>query len=353
VGIHKQFPQGKLKLELQHSKLPLGPIMQAAYIQAVGPPENIMVGELPVPEVGPSQVLVRVTATCVDPIDTYIRSGAYPLPLPSPFIIGRDLVGTVERVGSAVTQFAPGQQVWCNNQGYAGRQGTFAEYATVDESLLYALPAGVSDQAAVAVVHSALTASVGLQKISLRAGDSLLVNGAAGNVGSAILQLAQAAGIRTFATAGNAESLAWCRQLGAEQAVDYHDAAALDQAIRAFAPQGVTAYWDTSGQQNLEQAVDWLAHHGRLVLMSGLNARPVFPVGGFYTKNCSLFGFTVTSLEVEELRVQAQAINAWFAQGNLQVRIDRVLPLSAAAEAHRLMETRGAVTGKIVILPGE
>lgn len=323
--------------------------MLAAFIHAVGPPENIQVGELPVPQVGPNDVLVRVAAVCVDPIDTYIRSGAYPIELPKPFIIGRDLVGTVERVGSTVTKFAPGERVWCNNQGYDGRQGSFAEYAAVDEQRLYPLPPGVDELQAVAFVHSALTASVGLQKIALQPGDSLLVSGAAGNVGAAILQLAHAVGIRTFATAGSAEGLAWCRQLGAEVAADYHQADELDKAVQAFAPAGVTAYWDTSGHQNLEKAVAWLGHHGRLILMSGLNARPVFPVGPFYTKNCSLFGFTVTSLSADELRLHAENINAWFASGKLQVRIDRVLQLGEAAEAHRLVESRGGVTGKIVI----
>jgi NADPH:quinone reductase len=323
--------------------------MQAAYINTVGPPENIRIGDLPLPNVGPKDILVRVAAVCVDPIDTYIRSGAYPIELPTPFIIGRDLVGTVERIGSSVTGFTLGERVWCNNQGYAGRQGSFAEYAAVDESLLYKLPSGVDELQAVSFVHAALTASVGMKKIALQPGDSLFVQGGAGNVGSAILQLARAGGIRTFATAGNADGLAWCHKLGAEVAIDYHNSEELDKAVRRFAPEGVTAYWDTSGHHNFEQAVAWLGHHGRLVLMSGLNAKPVFPVGGFYTKNCTLYGFTVTSLTPDELRLHAAAINDWFASGELQVRIDRVLSLADAAEAHRLVEAPGAVTGKIVI----
>src|SRR5580704_17249790 len=112
--------------------------MKAAYIEAPGPPDSIRFGELPQPPVGPGQILVRVGAICVDPIDVYIRSGAFKIPLPSPFIIGR-----VEQIGPGVTKFAPGDRVWCNNQGYDVRQGTFAEYAAVDEWFLYPLPAGV------------------------------------------------------------------------------------------------------------------------------------------------------------------------------------------------------------------
>ena len=103
------------------------------------------------------QVLVKVTVVTVNPIGTYIRSGAYPIALPRPFIIGRDLVGVADAVGAGLTRFAPGQRVWSNNQGYGGRQGTFAELVSVDEELLYPLADGVNEQEAVAVVHSALT----------------------------------------------------------------------------------------------------------------------------------------------------------------------------------------------------
>src|SRR4051812_41670296 len=116
--------------------------MKAAYIERVGPPENIRFGELPTPTVGPSDVLVKTTAVCVDPVDTLIRSGRLPEELPFPFIVGRDMVGVVEAIGPAVTRFARGDRVWCNNQGHHGRQGTFAEYLSVHENLLYPLPQG-------------------------------------------------------------------------------------------------------------------------------------------------------------------------------------------------------------------
>ncbi len=138
--------------------------MKAAYIERVGSPDEIRFGELPEPVVGPSDVLVRVGAVAVDPVDTYIRAGRVPMQLPLPFIIGRDMVGTVERVGTKVSRFAPGDRVWANNQGFAGRQGTFAERLAIDEKLLYPLPPGVDDQQMVAFVHSALTALIGLER---------------------------------------------------------------------------------------------------------------------------------------------------------------------------------------------
>jgi NADPH:quinone reductase-like Zn-dependent oxidoreductase len=163
--------------------------MRAAYIDAVGPPENIRFGELPTPAVGPSDVLVKTTAVCVDPVDSLIRSGQLPERMSFPFIVGRDMAGVVQAVGPSVTRFAPGDRVWCNNQGYDGRQGTFAEFLAVREDLLYPLPPGVEDKQAVAFVHSALTACIGLQEAELRAGESVFINGGAGNVGSAVLVL--------------------------------------------------------------------------------------------------------------------------------------------------------------------
>ncbi len=159
--------------------------MKAAYIERVGPPEEIRFGELPEPSVGPTDVLVEMAAVAVDPVDTYIRGGRLPMKLPKPFIIGRDMVGRVQRVGAAVTRYAAGDRVWCNNQGFDGRQGTFAERLAIDEKLLYPLPPNADERQVVAFVHSGLTAQIGLERVQLAAGESICVQGGSGNVGSA------------------------------------------------------------------------------------------------------------------------------------------------------------------------
>src|SRR5690242_20617464 len=124
--------------------------MKAAYINQPGPPESIVVGELPKPQPTAGQVLVKVGAAAVNPIDTYIRSGAVKMDLPLPFIVGCDLAGTVEAVGSGAKKFQVGDRVWGSNQGLLGRQGTFAEYAAVDEVWLHSTPASVTDETAAA-----------------------------------------------------------------------------------------------------------------------------------------------------------------------------------------------------------
>src|SRR5438105_9889821 len=119
--------------------------MKAAFYETTGDPEVIRYGELPRPTPQAGEVLVRVGAAALNPIDTYIRSGAVQMALPKPFIPGCDLAGTVETVGSGVRRFKPGDRVWGSNQGLLGRQGTFAEYACVREESLYPTPTGVPD----------------------------------------------------------------------------------------------------------------------------------------------------------------------------------------------------------------
>ena len=177
--------------------------MKAAYIRQTGPPDNITYGDLPDPQPAAGQVLVRVAAVAVNPIDTYIRSGAVAMPLAFPFIVGCDLAGTVEKVGAGVKRFKPGDRVWGSNQGMLGRQGTFAELAAVDEHWLYALPAGVADETAAATALVGLTAHLGLVRdCRLAKGETIFVNGGSGGVGSMVVQMSKALGARVVATAG-------------------------------------------------------------------------------------------------------------------------------------------------------
>lgn len=324
--------------------------MKAAYINQTGPTDVIQHGELPLPAIGPHDVRVRTAAVCVNPVDTLIRSGQLKEDLHFPFIIGRDMTGVVDAVGSSVTGFTIGDRVWCNNQGHGGKQGTFAEFLSIPEDQLFSLPTGVNDQEAVAFVHSGLTACLGLNDSALKADETIFINGGAGNVGTAVLQLAKARNARVFATAGDEAGLQWCRELGADRAVNYRTDD-IDKAIADFAPRGVDVYWDASGHQDFDRAVARVAHRGRIVVMCGFADHPSFPVGNFYVKRCTLHGFAVTYASDEEIQQAAAEIYKWFAQGRLKVRIDRVLPLSGAAEAHRLVESHVHLAGKIVLVP--
>ncbi len=328
--------------------------MKAAYIQAPGPPESIVFGNQPKPAPTASQALVKIGAVAVNPVDTYLRSGMYPADLPKPYIVGCDFAGVVEAVGAQVSRFRPGDRVWGSNQGRDGRQGTFAEWAAIDECWLYATPEDVSDQDVAAVALVGITAHLGLfREAQLKVGERVFVNGGSGGVGSCVIQMARAVGARVFATAGTDAKVALCRQLGANAAVNYHSDD-LEAVLQKFGPFDV--WFDTAREHDLEQAIRHLALRGRIVIMAGREARPPLPVGPFYVKDAKLLGFTMFNAAADEQRKCAAEINRWLARGKLRPRIDRVMPLSETAAAHRLQEENtlhgaGTLSGKIVLTP--
>lgn len=267
--------------------------MKAAFITQTGPPEAITYGELPAPKPARNQCLIKVAAVDVNPIDTYIRSGAIPAKLSFPYILGRDLAGTVAEVGTGVKR--------------------------------------------------------------LRAGEVLFVNGGSGGVGSCVVQMAKLLGARVVTTAGTDQKVRICRELGADLMLNYKTQN-VDAAIKDFAPEGVDVWWETLREPDFERSIPLLRLRGRMVVMAGRDARPPFPVGPFYTRDCSLHGFAMFNATAREQRVAAQDINRWSAEGKLRARIDRILPLSDAATAHRLQEEStihksGALAGKIVLQP--
>jgi NADPH2:quinone reductase len=328
--------------------------MKAAFVNEFGPPENIIYGDLPRPEPTGSQVLVKVEAVAVNPVDTYIRGGAIKMDAPLPFVVGCDLAGTVEAVGPDATRFQVGQRVWGSNQGLLGRQGTFAEYAAVDECWLYPTPEAVKSEDAAAVSLVGITAHLGLVRdAKLQAGEILFVNGGTGGVGSTVVQMSKAIGAQVVTTAGSDEKVKACRDLGADLAINYktEDVAA---KLKQVAPDGVNVWWETLRTPNFEQTFSHLQMRGRMIVMAGRDARPEFPIGPFYTRDCKLFGFAMFNASPDEQRAAAEDINRWLVEGKLKPRIDRVMPLADAAEAHRLQEDStvggsGKLAGKIVL----
>ena len=331
--------------------------MKAAFIRECGPPENIIYGDLPDPEPTETQVLVKVSAVAVNPVDTYIRNGANYWDLPNPFIIGCDVAGTVTAVGKNTHKFKVGDRVWGTNQGLMGRQGTFAEYCAIDECWLYPTPDGVQDETAAACALVGVTAQLGLgkQNARLQPRERVFVNGGTGGVGSMVIQMAKRIGADVIATAGSDEKCELGRQLGADRMVNYNteDVAA---AVNEFAPNGVNVIWETQREPDFLTLVEYMAERGRIVLMAGRDARPVFPVGPFYVKCGQLCGFVMFKCSARELENSAMLINRWLAEDRLKPCIGKVMPLAEAAEAHRLqeqntLEKAGTLTGKIVLQP--
>ena len=330
--------------------------MKAAYIQQTGPPENVTYGDLPQPEATGSQVLVKVAAVAVNPVDTYVRAGLIAFDLPKPFIVGCDLAGTVEAVGPKATRLKPGDRVWGTNQGLLGRQGTFAEYAAVDECWLYPTPERVTDRQAAAISLVGITAHLGLfHRARIEPGETLFVHGGSGGVGSSVVQMGKAAGARVITTAGDDRKAEACRQLGADLVVNYKTED-VDEAIRQFSPEGVNVWWETLREQDFQRIVGHLALRGRIVVMAGRDAKPPFPTGPFYVKDCSMHGFAMFNAPPDQQRQSAEDINRWMSEGKLRAKVARVMPLAETAAAHRLQEENtlhgaGTLAGKIVLEP--
>jgi NADPH2:quinone reductase len=278
-------------------------------------------------------------------------------PLPKPYIVGCDLAGTVEEVGPGVKRFKKGDRVWGSNQGLLGRQGTFAEYAAVREEWLYPTPPGVSDADAAAVALVGITAHLGLFRCAgLKAGETVFVQGGTGGVGSMVLQMAKAVEAKVITTVGSAEKAALCREWGADRVLNYKSDD-VPAGVKDFTGgQGVQVWYETQREPDFLKTIPLLARRGRMVLIAGRQAQPVFPVGPFYTKDLALYGFAIFNASSEEQQVCAADINRWLAEKKLRAPIGRTLPLAEAASAHRLLEENtlgkaGTLTGKIVLVP--
>jgi NADPH2:quinone reductase len=293
----------------------------------------------------------------VNPIDTYVRSGAVPLPSPLPLILGRDLAGTVAKVGPGAGRFKVSDRVWGSNQGQSGRQGTFAEYASVPEEWLYPTPAGVSDVQAAATALVGITAHLGLFRCAaLKPGETVFVHGGTGGIGAMVVQMTKAIGGKVITTVGSKEKADLCRQWGADLVLEYRTddiAAAVKDITKG---KGVHIWFETQREPNYDQMVELAGIRGRLVVIAGRQARPPFPHGPFYVKDLSLFGFAMFNASPEEQRRCAEDINRWLAEKKLVTPIGRTFKLSEAAHAHRLQEDNtlhkaGTLMGKIVLTP--
>jgi NADPH2:quinone reductase len=331
--------------------------MRAAYIEAHGDASAITVGELPTPEPGPGQVLVRVGASAINPIDLYLRSGRIAMPMSFPYIVGTDLAGTVEAVGSGVSKFRPGDRVWGSNQGILGRQGSAAEFACTDEGWLHPTPAGLSDVEAASIALVGITAHLGLfDHAHLVPGESVYVSGGGGGVGSMVIQMAKAAGARVATTAGHDATLELCRSLGADLVLNYREDD-VPSRLREWAEEGIDVWYETQRSPDLMTIVPLLRKRGRAVLMAGRDATPSFPLGSFYPRNCSILGFAMFNHAPHEQLICAEDMTRWINQGRLRPIVGRTFSLDQAAQAEQFLEDNtvggaGTLVGKVVITIG-
>jgi len=306
--------------------------MKACRVHRFGPPEAIVIDDVPVPAPAAGEVLVRVTAAGVGPWDGWIRAGKSVLPQPLPLTLGSDLAGVVETVGPGVAGVAPGDAVFgVTNPRFTGAH---AEYAIAARGMIAAKPAGLDDVAAAAVPVVAVTAwQMLFDRAHVAAGQTVLVHGAGGSVGASALQMARAAGARVVATAGR-DDLAYVRGLGADVVCDYRADRFEDHA------RDVDVVVDTVGGETQTRSFAVLKRGGTLVsIVSEPDAQEAARRG--VQASFLLVGVTTTLLE---------RVAALIAAGRLATRVGAVLPLAEARAAHEMLEgSRPRPSGKIVL----
>lgn len=324
--------------------------MKAIVCSAWGPPDDLVVANLPDLVAAPGQVVVDVQAAGVNFPDVLTIQGQYQFKPALPFTPGCELAGVIRAVGDGVTGFKPGDRVIAFT-----REGAFAEQAMVAASMLMPMPPGMDFDIAAAITltygtsHHALVGRAGLQ-----AGETLLVLGAAGGVGLAAIEIGKALGARVIAAASSAEKLAVCREHGADACIDY-SREDLREAIKAATDgKGPDVIYDPVGGAYAEPALRSIAWGGRYLVVGFANGTiPALPFNLMLLKGASVVGVFWGEFAKREPKANLAGMRqllGWLAAGTIRPHISARYPLAQTAEALNAMAAR-KVTGKVVIMP--
>jgi len=313
--------------------------MKAVVIHEFGSREVLKCTDLPMPEPGEGEVLVRVKAAGVNPVDWKIRAGHLKdfLPHEFPIVLGWDLAGVVERVGYSARRFKVSDEVYAYCRRPVIRHGTYAEYVAIPESYLAFRPKAIDFEEAASIPLASLTAYQSVYDAAkLTAGESILILGASGGVGSFGVQFGRATGARVIALASQ-RNHAYLKELGASETVDYA-AGDFRAAVYALAPQGVDVVFDCVGAEVLAKGYECLKRGGRAVSILVRDGREL----------ANKAGATHHYLFVEPNVVELDHIRSLVDAGMLRSHLSGVYPLAEVAKAHEALET-GHTRGKIVL----
>jgi len=324
--------------------------MKAVRIHGNGGPEVLVYEDVPRPVPGEGQVLVRVEAAGVNPIDASVREGAFPTPKRPPKIIGSDGAGVVEETGPGVSGIGVGDEVFFTGLGI-GMEGSYADYAVVNAVQAVAKPKGLSFAEAAAMGLVFATAHYALvRRGGLRAGETVLVQGGSGGVGTASIQLARALGARVLATTGRDEVTQILKDLGADEVINYRTSDVPAEVRRLTDGEGVALVHELVTSENLTADVAMIAKSGRIVC-TGQGPRPdaVVPIGAALSLDATIL-FMSTSNAGRAGVAQIMAEVATLAeQGKIRAVVGKTMPLSQARQAHEALA--GPHVGKIVLVP--
>jgi NADPH2:quinone reductase len=320
--------------------------MKAIQVKEAGGPEKLELVDIPIPRPAANQALVRIAASGVNFIDIYFRTGHYKADFP--MTLGQEAAGTVESVGSEVTEVAPGDRV-----AYCTTRGAYAEYAAVPAAQLVKIPDHVDFSTAAAAMLQGMTAHyLTHSTFPLKSGDTCLVHAAAGGAGGLIAQMAKMLGARVFGTVSTEEKARVARANGCDEAILYTQQDFAAEVKRLTAGRGVDVVYDSVARTTFEQSLNSLRPRGLLALF-GQSSGPIPPFdpsvlnakGSLYLTRPSLGHYLLTH---DELLWRAGDVLGWIAAGRLHLRIGATYPLAQAAQAHRDLESR-QTTGKLVL----
>jgi NADPH2:quinone reductase len=322
--------------------------MKAILVHGFGGPEVFRLEEVPKPQPGPGQVLVRMQAIGVNPVETYIRAGTYAYKPALPYTPGNDGAGVIEQVGADVKEFKAGDRVYT-----AGSiSGTYAEFALCKTEQVHQLPANVSFAQGSAIGTPYATAYRGLfQRADAKPGETVLVHGASGGVGTAAVQLARARGLRVFGTAGSDEGRKLAREQGAHEVFDHRAPDQFEQIMEATGRRGVDVIVELLANVNLGKDLTILANGGRIAIIGSRGRVEINPRDAMQ-RDADLRGLVMPNTPPAELASIHAALVAGLENGTLRPVIGKEFPLAEAAQAHRAVMEPGAV-GKIVLLPNK
>ena len=338
------------RTQLAHSLIHHSLCMRAIVVRQFGGPEVLSLEELPDPAPGPAEVVVRVRAAGVNPVDTYIRGGTHAVRLSLPYVPGSDGAGEVESVGAQVAGLSAGDRVYIAAFDKTGRTGTYAERTVCSRAHVHRLPARVSfaQGAALGVPYATAWRAL-FQRAGARPGETLLVHGATGGVGTAAVQIAHAQGLTVIGTGGTDAGLELVRKLGAEVVVSHRDPGYTDAIGRATGGRGVDVILEMAAHINLDRDLALLAPRGRVVVV-GNRGRVEIDARQAMGRDAAILGMTLFNATDADLVSIHAALVAGLDTGVLNPIVGRELPLRDAARAHEAVLQPGAL-GKIVLIP--
>lgn len=318
--------------------------MKAIRVTAFGGPDVLRLEEVPTPKPGPGEVLVRVHAAGVNPVETYIRAGKYARLPELPYTPGNDGAGVVEKVGADVIEFHAGDHVYT-----AGSvSGTYADFALCKKEQVHPLPENVSFVQGAAIGTPYATAYRGLlQRAGAEPGERVLVHGASGGVGTAAVQLARARGLRVFGTAGSDEGFKLVHEQGAHEVFDHRAPDHFEQIMKATGGHGVDVIVEMLANVNLGKDLTILAKGGRVVIIGSRGPVEINPRDTMQ-RDCDVRGMILPNTPPAQMASIHAALVAGLENGTLRPVIGKEFSLAEAAQAHEAVMEPGAL-GKIVL----